>query len=79
MVMKKIFVLGLVIAFASCHSNSGENDSNQDSALKTNGVQNVNGNIPDTSNSTDITGKSKIDSSKIDSSNLKGDSLTHKK
>lgn len=77
--MKKILVLPLIIAMFSCNSNSGKNDTTEDSTMKDGSVQNVNGNIPDTSNSTDITGKSKIDSSKIDSSNLKGDSSRTKK
>jgi len=77
--MKKFLVLPLVIALASCNSNSGNNQSTEDSALNSHAVENVNGNIPDTSNSTDITGKTKIDSSKIDSSNLKADTSNKKK
>jgi hypothetical protein len=69
--MKKIFAALLLISAISCNSSSNSN-TNSDSTTDVKPVQNVNGNIPDTTNgAADITGKQKIDTTKIDSSRLK--------
>jgi len=54
--MKKIFFALMVIAFASCNNNS-ENETSPDTIEnKTTVIDNVNGNIPDTTNTIDIDG-----------------------
>ncbi len=66
--MKKIiFVTVLLFALVSCNSNSSKTESSEDST-KTDikSTQNVNGNIPDTTNSIGTPGGN-IDSSKIKS------------
>ena len=47
--MKKIIAAALVIGFISCNSNSNETTTTTDSTTTDiGGVENVNGNIPDT-------------------------------
>ena len=70
--MKKLLALAIVLPGFGCNSSSN-NDASKDSATEIKPVQNVNGNIPDTTNgAADITGKQKIDTTKIDSSKVKG-------
>jgi hypothetical protein len=68
--MKKILAALLLISAISCNSNNS-NTTTSDSTTNVKPVQNVNGNIPDTTNGADITGKQKIDTTKIDSSRVK--------
>ena len=70
--MKKIIAALLLISAISCNSSNNSSTTNSDSTTDVKPVQNVNGNIPDTTNgAADITGKQKIDTTKIDSSRLK--------
>ena len=46
--MKKFIVMALVISFISCNSSNNETSSTDSTTTKIGGVQNVNGNIPDT-------------------------------
>lgn len=49
LIMKKFFSAVLFISFISCNSNSNETTSTTDSsATEIGGVENVNGNVPDT-------------------------------
>lgn len=74
--MKLFFSAVIFLTAAACNSGSN-NSSSGDSTINIKPVDNVNGNVPDTTNSTSITG-SKTDSSKIDSSLMKKkDSLHH--
>ncbi|MDP9230312.1 MAG: membrane lipoprotein lipid attachment site-containing protein [Bacteroidota bacterium] len=75
--MKKIiFVTVLLFALVSCNSNSSKTESSEDST-KTDikSTQNVNGNIPDTTNSI---GTSEGDPNNIDSSRIKSRDSTKK-
>jgi hypothetical protein len=73
--MKKLFILCAVsISLLSCNSN---NKSNSKAGEKVEpyskvGVENVNGNIPDTTNAIDLSTK------KVDSAATKSDSSLHK-
>jgi hypothetical protein len=50
LIMKKFIGVILLIGFISCNSSNNENTSSTDSTTtEIGGVQNVNGNIPDTS------------------------------
>ena len=69
--MKKIISALLLISTISCNSSDNSSTKNSDSTTDVKPVQNVNGNIPDTTNGADITGKQKIDTTKIDSSRIK--------
>jgi hypothetical protein len=69
--MKQILAALLLISTLSCNSSNNSNTTNSDSSTSVKPVQNVNGNIPDTTNGADITGKQKIDTTKIDSSRIK--------
>jgi hypothetical protein len=64
--MKKLLTIVAIFGIISCHSNSS-NNSSADSITDIKPVQNVNGNIPDTTNAADITGSRKPDATKIDS------------
>ncbi|HEU0065222.1 MAG TPA: hypothetical protein VFQ58_09330, partial [Flavisolibacter sp.] len=70
--MKKFFAAILIFSATACN-NSGSNSTSADSnSSDIKPVKNVNGNIPDTtSGAADITGKQKIDTTKIDSSRIK--------
>lgn len=75
--MKLFFSAVIFLTAAACNSGSNNSSSGGDSTINIKPVDNVNGNVPDTTNSTSITG-SKTDSSKIDSSLMKKkDSLHH--
>ncbi|GAC1419921.1 MAG: hypothetical protein NVS1B13_24260 [Flavisolibacter sp.] len=63
--MKKIFTFLMAVSLLSCNSSSN-NNSSSDSTTDIKAVQNVNGNIPDTTNSGPINGN-KNDSLKVDS------------
>ena len=69
--MKQILAALYLSSTISCNSSNNSNTTNADSTTNAKAVQNVNGNIPDTTNGTDITGKQRIDTTKIDSSNVK--------
>lgn len=49
--MKRIIILGLIVALGSCNSNSEGSDFGDTTGANMPGIENVNGNIPDTSNS----------------------------
>ncbi len=63
--MKKVLALLMAVSLLSCNSSS-TNNSSGDSSTNIKPAQNVNGNIPDTTNSGPISG-SKTDSLKVDS------------
>jgi hypothetical protein len=71
--MKYLFALAIIMASFGCNSNSTNSNSTKDSTTQGQPIQNVNGNIPDTTRNggVDITGKQKIDTTKIDSSRMK--------
>ncbi|MGV3658260.1 MAG: hypothetical protein ACO1NX_09905 [Chitinophagaceae bacterium] len=54
--MKKIFVMALLFTAATaCNNNSNEASADDDSTVRTApAVENVNGNIPDTTNTIDV-------------------------
>ena len=64
--MKKLLLIGIILAGVGCNS-SGTNDASKDSSVDVKPIQNVNGNIPDTTNGGEIVGNKKPDSTKIDS------------
>ena len=70
--MKKLFIAGGIFVLASCNSDStGEITEDSTATTTTQAIENVNGNIPDTSNSIKIPDKTPTD---IDSTHIK-DSL----
>jgi hypothetical protein len=70
--MKKLFAILLIVSATACNNSSNTSTTTDSNASDVKPVQNVNGNIPDTTNgAADITGKQKIDTSRIDSSKVK--------
>ncbi len=63
--MKKLLFILLTAAIFSCNSNKKDDKGSENNMPA---VKNVNGNIPDTTNSVDITGKDSTSSTNIDSS-----------
>ncbi|HEV2831956.1 MAG TPA: hypothetical protein VGW31_08240 [Hanamia sp.] len=73
--MKKLFILYVLsISFFACNSNNKSNSKAGEKVEPYNkaGVQNVNGNIPDTTNTIDLS------TEKVDSTATKSDSSLHK-
>jgi hypothetical protein len=73
--MKKLFILYVLsISLLACNSNNKSNSKAGEKVEPYNkaGVQNVNGNIPDTTNAIDLSTK------KVDSATTKSDSSLHK-
>lgn len=68
--MKKAFILIVLIATLSCNSDSKKDSSPE--AGNSPGIQNANGNIPDTTNSINLTTSS---SEKKDTTEKSADSL----
>ena len=73
--MKKLFILYIFsISLLACNSNNKSNSKAGEKVEPYNkaGVQNVNGNIPDTTNTIDLSPE------KVDSTATKSDSSLHK-
>ena len=74
--MKKLFIAlsAFSISFFACNSNNKSNSKAGEKVEPYNkaGVQNVNGNIPDTTNTIDLS------TEKVDSTATKSDSSLHK-
>ncbi len=73
--MKKFLSIAVFLTIISCNS-SGKNGSSGDSTSDIKPAENVNGNIPDTTNSGPVTG-SKSDSLKVDSTHIDSSSKKH--
>ena len=73
--MKKAFYMALIAAAAAgCNSSGNGSSSSDTSHTNTQSVENVNGNMPDTSNSVPITGRGNrkdTDSTYIDTAKRK--------
>ena len=52
--MKKIFFLFSIAAIVSCNSDGSNSSADDTTSVNKTGVQNVNGNIPDTTNSINV-------------------------
>lgn len=72
--MKKLFILYVLsISFLACNNNKSNSKAGEKvEPYNKAGVQNVNGNIPDTTNAIDLSTK------KVDSAATKSDSSLHK-
>ena len=76
--MKKLLAAAFVICFISCNSNSNDTSSTTDtSTTEIGGVENVNGNIPDTS-AMGATPNSKDNRLSVDSSYADTTAKTHR-
>ena len=64
--MKQIFFILIIAALISCN-NSGTSNNTSDTQATPNpaNVQNVNGNVPDTTNGTNLNGGLPMDSSRV--------------
>jgi len=72
--MKKLVSIALIAAIAGCNSSGSGNNGSDTSRMNTQSVENVNGNIPDTSNSIPINGsrnRKDTDSTYIDTAKRK--------
>jgi hypothetical protein len=65
--MKKMFTILFIAAVFSCNSDKNEKEDNSKEGANEPGIQNVNGNIPDTTNAINLD-NDKRDSSTADSS-----------
>jgi hypothetical protein len=65
--MKKIFFALFVLAVASCNNDSDSANNTDTTVTNVSGVENVNGNIPDTTNTISIEGSSEPSNTKVDS------------
>ncbi|MEJ7913445.1 MAG: hypothetical protein WKF70_09845 [Chitinophagaceae bacterium] len=64
--MNKLLIGLISIAFVACNGNSDASSSEEAAPTNLSGVENVNGNIPDTSNAMTVDGSSQAGDTKID-------------
>jgi len=64
--MKKTFFALLVLFFVSCNNDSKSSTSEDTTVTNISGVENVNGNIPDTTNTISIDASSQSGSTLVD-------------
>ncbi len=64
--MKKTFFALLVLVFVSCNNDSKSSTSEDTTVTNISGVENVNGNIPDTTNTISIDGSSQSGDAVVD-------------
>ena len=65
--MKKILFAAFVLVLASCNNDSEGSSDTDTTVTNVSGVENVNGNIPDTTNTISIEGSSEPTNTKVDS------------
>ncbi len=66
--MKKIFLAITVFAFVACNNDSDSSSGEDTTVTNVSGVENVNGNIPDTTNTISIDGTSQPTDKAVDTS-----------
>jgi hypothetical protein len=65
--MKKLFAILLIAGIFSCNSDKNEKEDKSKEGANEPGIQNVNGNIPDTTNAINLDNDKRDSSSKADS------------
>jgi len=65
--MKKIFFAAMLFSFAACNNDGSSSSSEDTTVTNVSGVENVNGNIPDTSNAMTVDGSSQASDKQADS------------
>jgi len=64
--MNKLLIGFICIAFVACNGNSDASSSEDATTTNVSGVENVNGNIPDTTNTISVDGSSEPSDTKVD-------------
>lgn len=65
--MKKILFASFVLVITSCNNDSDGSSNTDTTVTNVSGVENVNGNIPDTTNTISIEGSSEPTNTQVDS------------
>ncbi len=65
--MKKIPFGFVLLSFIACNSNGSSSSSEDTTITNVSGVENVNGNIPDTTNAITVDGSSQSSDKQVDS------------